>query len=115
MPRRIWSDSKGQLWITEWNAGKLGMYNPVTNEWKEWKLPGQNPQPYAIFVDDKDIVWLSDFGSNAIVRFDPQNEKFDVIPLPSYHANVRQLGGTPGQIWGAESGVDKIMVIRTGK
>jgi virginiamycin B lyase len=115
MPRRIWSDSKGQLWITEWNAGKLGMYNPVTNEWKELKLPGQNAQPYAIFVDDKDIVWLSDFGSNAIVRFDPQNEKFDVIPLPSYHANVRQLSGSPGQIWGAESGADRIMVIRTGK
>ena len=63
--RRVWFDSNGRLWLTEWNAGNLGMYDPVTNIWKEWKLPGQIPQPYAVFVDNKDIVWISDFGSNA--------------------------------------------------
>ena len=111
--RRLWSDSSGRIWFTEWNAGKLGMYNPVTHEWKEWKLPGQTPQPYAIFVDDKDIVWLSDFGSNAIVRFDPSLEKFQSFPLPSSEANVRQLLGRTGEVLGAESGTDKIIIIQT--
>ena len=59
------------------------MYDPVTKKWKEWKLPGQNPQPYAVFVDNKDIVWISDFGSNAMIRFDPSTEKFQSFPLPS--------------------------------
>lgn len=111
--RRLWPDSSGRIWFTEWNAGKLGMYNPVTDEWKEWKLPGQTPQPYAIFVDDKDIVWLSDFASNAIVRFDPSLEKFQSFPLPSSEANVRQLLGRTGQVLGAESATDKIMIIQT--
>jgi virginiamycin B lyase len=111
--RRVWPDSSGSVWFTEWNAGKLGMYNRVTNEWKEWKLPGQNPQPYAIFVDDKDIVWLSDFGSNAILRFDPSLEKFQSFPLPSPDAKVRQLLGRVGEVFGAESGTDKIMIIQT--
>ena len=111
--RRIWPDSSGRVWFTEWNAGKLGMYNPVTDEWKEWKLPGQKPQPYAIFVDDKDIVWLSDFGSNAMVRFDPSLEKFESFPLPSPEAKVRQLLGRAGEILGAESGTDKIIIIQT--
>jgi virginiamycin B lyase len=92
--RRIWSDSQGRLWVSEWNAGT-------------------SPMPYAIYVDDKDMVWLSDFGANALVRFDPTKEKFDVFPLPSTGANVRQILGRPGEIWGAESGVDKLVVIRT--
>ena len=23
--RRVWSDSQGKIWVSEWNAGKLGM------------------------------------------------------------------------------------------
>jgi virginiamycin B lyase len=33
--RRVWSDSQGRVWFSEWNAGKLGMYNPFNNTWKE--------------------------------------------------------------------------------
>lgn len=113
--RRVWSDSIGNLWITEWNAGNLGKYDPVTDKWKEWKLPGQNPQPYAVFVDDKDIVWISDFGSNSMIRFDPSVEEFQSFPLPSPDAKVRQLLGGAGEIVGAESATDKIVIIRTTK
>ena len=113
--RRVWSDSTGRLWITEWNAGSLGMYDPITKKWKEWKLPGQNPQPYAIFVDDKDIVWISDFSSNAIIRFNQSLEEFQSFPLPSPDAKVRQLLGRTGEILGAESATDKIVIIRTTK
>ena len=111
--RRIWSDSQDRVWFSEWNEGKLGLYNPFTNSWKEWQLPGNYPQPYAIFVDDKDMVWLSDFGSNSLVRFDASQEKFEVYSLPSPEANIRQLLGRTGEVWGAESGVDKLVVIRT--
>jgi virginiamycin B lyase len=113
--RRVWSDSTGRLWITEWNAGTLGMYDPVTKKWKEWKLPGQNPQPYAICVDDKDMVWFSDFSSNAIIRFNQSVEEFQSFPLPSPDAKVRQLLGRTGEILGAESATDKIVIIRTTK
>jgi virginiamycin B lyase len=111
--RRIWADSRGLLWVSEWNAGQLGMYDPEASRWREWPLPGDNPQPYAVFVDDKDVVWLSDFGANAIVRFDPEAERFRVVRLPSSPADVRQLLGRPGEVWGAESGVDKLVVVRT--
>ena len=118
MPRRIWSDSNGQLWISEWHTGKLAKYDPGSKKWQEWKLPGDKPKPYAVYVDEKDIIWVSDFGiqngTQSIVRFDPGTEKFEVIPLPSDHSNVRQMNGRQGQIWGAESGLDRILVIQTG-
>lgn len=112
--RRVWTDSAGRIWVSEWNAGQLGSYDPATKTWREWRLPGDNPQAYAVYVDDRDVVWVTDFGGNAIVRFDPKTERFTVVPMPSSPANVRQLLGRAGEVWGAESGVDKLVVIRTG-
>jgi len=112
--RRAWSDSKGRIWISEWNAGQLGLYDPAARRWREWRLPGQSPMAYAVFVDDRDKVWLSDFGSNSLVRFDPVTEKFLRVRLPSSPANVRQIHGRPGEVWGAESGTNKLVVVLTG-
>jgi virginiamycin B lyase len=70
--------------------------------------------PYAVFVDDRDKVWLSDFGSNALVRFDPVTSRFAPVRLPSPDAAVRQILGRPGEVWGAESGTDKLVVVLTG-
>src|SRR5215211_4819718 len=70
--RRVWSDSRGRVWVSEWNAGRAAVYDGATRRWREWRLPGSAPQPYAVYVDDRDVVWLSDFGANALVRFDPR-------------------------------------------
>jgi len=112
-PRRVWSDSEGALWISEWNAGQVGRYDPATKTWKEWPLPGEDPHAYAVFVDTQDDIWLSDFGGNALVRFDPGTETFTVVALPDPGAAVRQLNGRAGEVWGAESAVDKLVVVRT--
>ena len=111
--RRVWSDSQGRVWVSEWDAGQVAVYDPANNSWREWKLPGDRPQAYAIYVDDQDMVWLSDFGSNSLVRFDPTLELFTVYELPSPTAAVRQILGRSGEIWGAESGADKLVVVRT--
>lgn len=73
---RVWPGSQGRTWVSEWNAGQLGMYDPATSDWREWVMPGDDPQPYAVYIDEQDQVWLSDFGANAMVRFDPSSETF---------------------------------------
>jgi virginiamycin B lyase len=110
--RRVWSDSQGRLWVSEWNAGQVARYDPMSDTWHEWRLPGENPAAYSVYVDDRDQVWLSDFTANALVRFDPATEQFETFTLPSSPANVRQMLGRPGEVWGAESGTDKLVVIR---
>jgi virginiamycin B lyase len=109
--RRVWSDSQGRIWVSEWNAGQLGLYDPASGMWREWRLPGDAPQPYAVYVDDQDVVWISDFGANALARFDPQSETFDMYPFPTAPASVRQLLGRPGEVWGAESALGKLFVL----
>jgi virginiamycin B lyase len=112
--RRIWADSSGRLWVSEWNAGQLARYDPASRQWRQWRLPGDHPQPYAVYVDDRDIVWVSDFGANRLLRFDPATQRFTAIALPGPAANVRQLLGRPGQILGAASALDRLVVVRTG-
>lgn len=111
--RRVWSDSRGRIWVSEWNSGQVSVYDPPTGGWRSWKLPGDRPRAYAVFVDDRDVVWLSDFGGNAMVRFDPVSESFEAFPSDRGGANVRQILGRPGEVWGAESGTDRLVVIKT--
>lgn len=110
--RRAWSDSQGRIWTSEWNAGQVAVFDPETDAWREWRLPGDAPQAYAVYVDETDAVWLTDFGANAIVRFDPERETFASFPADSQPAEVRQLLGRPGEVWGAESAADRLVVIR---
>ena len=112
--RRAWSDSSGRLWVSEWQAGQVAVHDPADGSWREWRLPGASPMAYAVFVDDRDIVWLTDFGANAIVRFDPVDETFETAALPDPGADVRQLHGRPGEVWGAESGLDRLVVVTGG-
>ncbi|MCC6174591.1 MAG: SMP-30/gluconolactonase/LRE family protein [Chloroflexi bacterium] len=111
--RRVWSDSQGRIWVSEWNAGQVGIYDPTGGSWQEWRLPGSQPLAYAVYVDEEDVVWLSDFAANALVRFDPTTETFTSLPFSAPGANVRQILGRPGEIWGAASGQDKLILVRT--
>ena len=113
--RRVWSDSKSRIWVSEWNAGQLGLYDPKANSWREWRLPGDKPQAYAVYVDENDIVWVSDWGADAILSFNPATEKFTSYPMSVADANVRQILGRVGEVWLPESGADRLMVIRTAR
>jgi virginiamycin B lyase len=111
--RRVWSDSQGRIWVSEWNSGNVSVYDPAEDAWQTWHLPGTRPQAYAVYVDENDLVWLTDFGGDAIVSFDPETETFTTFSLPTPNGAVRQLLGRLGEVWGAESAVDKLIVIRT--
>jgi virginiamycin B lyase len=111
--RRVWSDSRGRLWISEWNSGQLSRYNPHDRSWEAWRVPGDNPRIYAVYVDERDIVWLSDFGGNAVHAFDPETKKFATFPKSTDGADVRQINGRDGEVWLPESGADRLVVIRT--
>jgi virginiamycin B lyase len=110
--RRVWSDSRGRVWVSYWNTGQVGMYDPAARSWREWKLPG-SAHAYSVWVDDRDRVWLTDWSANAIVRFDPATEKFERHESSRANAAVRQMLGRPGEAWGAESGTDRLVMVPT--
>ena len=115
--RRVWSDSKGHIWVSEWNSGQLSMHDPAAStpasRWRSWKLPGKEARAYAVYVDEQGVVWVSEWAGNAVVSFDPRTEKFERYPMPRESANIRQILGRPGEVWLPESGTEHISVIRT--
>jgi virginiamycin B lyase len=111
--RRVWSDSKGNIWVSEWNSGNVSRFDPKAKSWQTWKLPGDRPRTYAVYVDENDIVWLSEWSANAMVRFDPETQKFQSFPSDRSGANVRQILGRKGEVWAPESGTDRLVVYRT--
>ena len=65
-----------------------------------------------MWVDPDDKVWLSDWTANAVVRFDPVTEKFESFASDQPHADVRQMLGRKGEVWAAESGANRLRLIR---
>ena len=110
--RRVWGDSTGRVWVSEWMSGQVSVYDPAKKAWRAWKLPGASPRAYSVWVDERDQVWLTDFSANAVLRFDPQTERFESFPSNAPGAAVRQMLGRAGEAWGAESGADRLVMIR---
>jgi virginiamycin B lyase len=75
-------------------------------------MPKSTAGTYAVYVDDKDRVWASDWQANAIQRFDPVTEKYETFPSDKRGSFVRQLLGRPGEVWGGESGTGRLVVVR---
>ena len=69
-------------------------------------------EKHGATVDNIDKVWITDFSANTILRFDPKTETFKAFPSDKSGANVRQLNGRPGEVWGGESGSDRLVMIR---
>ncbi len=114
--RRVWADSKGDLWITGWNSGKLYRYRPASGEWTTFDLPGEKPQAYAVYVDERDDVWVTDFASNNTLVFDIATEQWvATIPGSGPNAAVRQILGRGNEIYLPESGTDRLMLVTVGE
>ena len=110
--RRVWSDSKGAVWVAEWNSGNLSRFEPRSGKWSSWKAPGDEPHVYAVYVDETDKVWASEWTAQAMLRFDPATEKFESFRSSSRAANVRQIHGRKGEVWTPESAAGKLVVYR---
>jgi virginiamycin B lyase len=90
----------------------LSRYEPATGKWSTWRAPGASPHVYAVYVDETDKVWASEWTAQVMLRFDPQTGKFESYRSSSQVANVRQIHGRRGEVWTPESAADKVVVYR---
>jgi virginiamycin B lyase len=91
--RRLGLTSDGMVWYGNATQGKIGRLNPETGEVKEWMSPsGPRSSPYAFSIVD-DIIWYNESGMrpDALVRFDPESEKFQSWAIPSGVGIIRNM------------------------
>lgn len=110
-PRRVTVDSKGYIWVGDWNGGAILRFDPKTETFREYKIPGPEPTPYALQVDANDNVWFTSHFNDYLGRLDPQTGKFTKYPLPidSDIGSREMFRDDQGRMWIASPTNDKII------
>ena len=112
--RRVWCDSQSNVWVSEWNAGRLARYAPSPpptppiecpspggctaapaasvrpSGWAEWSLPGTSPMAYAVYVDESRDRVGHRLRRERARAFRPEDRNVHVPP-----ARTAQRGRTP--------------------
>jgi streptogramin lyase len=96
-PRRLAITENGILYIPLFGAGQIVKYD--TEKRKKiavYDLPDRSSAPYAVTWDKKRrVVWVATTSTDVIYRFDPETEKFGVLPLPRQNAYLRMIALDP--------------------
>jgi virginiamycin B lyase len=95
-PLAITVDSSGRVWFTESNASKLGMFDPVSGTFKEFKVPSVGDM-WGIVADQDGHLWMTQYagrgsvnpggtivqgGTGRLVSFDEASRNFTSITVP---------------------------------
>jgi copper transport protein len=74
-------DKFGNIWFTESQAGKIGVINPDTGEFKEFAPQDSLKEPSALFFDENGNLWISEHTGLSITKFDTVLETFERVSL----------------------------------
>jgi virginiamycin B lyase len=98
--RRLGADSTGAIWYGGFSNGKLGRIDPATGKIVEYDLPMAFSEPYDVWPDREDKIWISDGGQGgALIRFDPKTETFTYYPTPQITDQPKLAITREGAIW----------------
>src|SRR5256712_6224981 len=60
--RRVWADSRGRLWGSEWDAGQIAPDDPGTGRWRGGRPPGSHAMGHGGVGDGRGMGWGGDWG-----------------------------------------------------
>jgi virginiamycin B lyase len=99
--RRLQIDSKGIVWFAEYQNGKIGRFDPKTEMFKEYDLPGGKEEfPYAVGIDSDDNIWYASYYMDVLGRLDQKTGKITEFPFPHSEITIREiLRDAQGRMW----------------
>lgn len=108
-PQRLELDPDGVVWFSERQGNKIGRFDPKTEAFKEFDLPGPEASPYAIGIDRDRMVWYSSHEQDTLGRLDPKTGEVTEYPYPHAEAAMREFFvDKKGRMWYASSTNNKI-------
>ncbi len=113
-PRRTAVAPDGMVWVSLYGTGKLAKVDPATIKVvKQYELPGgPNGGPYAVNVDGRGRIWVSEIQTDNVIMFDPRSEAMRAFKLPSKNTGVRNATiDAEGRYWYVGSHVGMLGVI----
>jgi len=108
-PQRLQVDSDGIVWFSERRGGKIGRFDPKTETFKEFQLPGPEPSPYAIGIDRNHMIWYASHEQDTIGRLNPNTGEVTEYPFPHSEISMREFFlDSQGRMWYGSPANDKI-------
>ena len=116
-PLALTVDRNGIVWFTESNASKIGRFDPRTDVFTEYQVPGVGDM-WGITIDQSGNIWLTQYslkgsvnpggaiepgGNGRLVRFNPNDRNFTVITIPTPGSfPFRIIPDAEGRLWFTE-------------
>jgi streptogramin lyase len=75
------TDSKGRTDLYIWQEGKIGIFDPRTIEYVEYRTPTPMAGPRRGQIDGKDRLWAAEFYAGQLLMFDPDKKVLKEYPL----------------------------------
>jgi streptogramin lyase len=75
------TDSKGRTIINIWRNAKIGVFDPKTETYTEYKTPTPDSGPRRGDIDARDRLWVAEYYSGLLAMFDPANGQIREFPL----------------------------------
>jgi virginiamycin B lyase len=98
--RRIQVDTDGMVWFAEFNHGIMTRFNPKTETFKEYKLAGPDPTPYALGIDKNHNIWYASEYTDVIGRLNPKTGEILEYPFPQSENTMREFFyDKQGRMW----------------
>ena len=77
----VW-DRSGDMWFTAQHSACIGKLTVATGQFEVVRIRERGVRVYGIKLDSNDAPWVSLFGTNKIVRVDPQSLEVTEFLLP---------------------------------
>ena len=98
--RRLTWDANGKIWAAHYYGNTITMIDPVTDEVTSYELPLKDGNPYDIWFDADNNLWIENGIYNSMVKFDQTTKQFTYFPFPELRAHTPKLDLDPaGVMW----------------
>jgi streptogramin lyase len=75
------TDSKGRTDLYIWTEAKIGIFDPKTLDYAEYKTPTPMSGPRRGQIDGQDRLWAAEFYAGQLMMFDPDKKIMKEYPL----------------------------------
>jgi streptogramin lyase len=75
------TDSKSRTDLYIWTEGKIGLFDPATVQYTEYKTPTPMAGPRRGQIDAENRLWAAEFYAGQVLMFDPDKKVLKEYPL----------------------------------
>jgi virginiamycin B lyase len=102
-PRRLEADAPdGAVWVLGFGSGVIARLDPQTGAFREYKVPGPEPTPYAFNFDRDGNAWYSSEYQDVYGRLNPRTGQIIEFPFPYAENSSREFfRDDEGRMWWA--------------